>query len=100
LARRLGGLLTDSDTDVRILACDLTRQLPGALATQLLTDVLTKDPDANVCAAAVDVLAEAGERDALPALAACEARFVDTPFLSFAIGVVRHRIEAAPERRV
>ncbi len=99
LAEHLDVVLTDADTDVRILACDLARQLPGPLATRLLSGVLLNDPDANVCAAAVDVLAEAGDRDALPALAACEARFAASPFLAFAIGVVRQRIDAAPERR-
>jgi HEAT repeat protein len=99
LAEHLDVVLTDADTDVRILACDLARQLPGPLATRLLSGVLLNDPHANVCAAAVDVLAEAGDRDALPALAACEARFPASPFLAFAIGVVRQRIDAAPERR-
>jgi HEAT repeat protein len=99
LAEHLGVVLTDADTDVRILACDLARQLPGPLATRLLSGVLINEPDVNVCAAAVDVLAEAGDRDALSALAACEARFAASPFLAFAIGVVRQRIDAAPERR-
>ena len=99
LAEHLDVVLTDADTDVRILACDLARQLPGPLATQLLSGVLLNDPDVNVCAAAVDVLAEAGDRDTLPALAACESRFAASPFLAFAIGVVRQRIDAAPERR-
>jgi len=99
LAEHLETLLTDPDTDVRILACDLARQLPGPVATRLLSRILTDDPDVNVCAAAVDVLAEAGDHDALPALAACEARFQSTPFLPFAIRVVRGRIESAPEPR-
>ena len=99
LAECLDGLLADPDIDVRILACDLARELPGPVATRLLSVVLLRETEANVCAAAVDVLAEAGDREALPALASCEARFAATPFLAFAIGAARNRIDGAPERR-
>jgi HEAT repeat protein len=85
-------LLTDPDPDIRLLACDLLRELPSAEATVLLCGVLSRDPEVNVCAAAVDVLADIGEAAALPFLDACAARFGDAIFLTFAVRAARERI--------
>ncbi len=92
----LPALLEDSDVDIRILSCELARVLPGNEATSLLCDLLRREQDANVCAAAVDVLAEVGQSEALPVLAACAAKFPDSPFLCFAIQVAADRISAQP----
>jgi hypothetical protein len=90
------GLLTDADSDVRLLACDLVRELPAGKATSLLTGVLDREPEVNVCAAAVDVLADIGTEEALPALHRCADRMAD-PFLAFAIKIACDRIgEQAP----
>lgn len=89
-------LLKDPDVDVRVLACELARNLPSNEATPLLCTVLETDPDANVCASAVEVLAEVGEPAALPALAICAERFPDERFLSFAIRLAAERIGGAP----
>jgi HEAT repeat protein len=70
----LPALLTDPDADIRVISCDLTRELPSPEATRLLCDVLARDPEVNVCAAAVDVLADIGEADALPFLEQCPSR--------------------------
>ncbi|HLZ82170.1 MAG TPA: HEAT repeat domain-containing protein [Caulobacteraceae bacterium] len=91
LGATLPGLLRDKDPDVRLLACDLVREMPSAEATVLLTAVLDRDPEINVCAAAVDVLAEVGAPAALPALHRCAERFAD-PFLSFAIKIACDRL--------
>jgi HEAT repeat protein len=88
----LPNLLGDPDPDVRILACDLARALPSSEATQLLCAVLATEAEANVCAAAVDVLAESGSPEALPALHQCAERFFKDPFLGFAIKVATGRI--------
>jgi HEAT repeat protein len=90
----MSALLADSDADVRILATELTRKMPAETATALLTDVLTRDTHPNVCAAAIEVLAETGTRQAIPALQACVARFPGTPFLQFAVSVALARINA------
>jgi HEAT repeat protein len=82
----LAALLADGDSDVRILATELARNLPGAEATRLLCALLTVEPHPNVCAAAIDVLAEVGTDDAIPALEQCGRRFASTPFLPFAAG--------------
>lgn len=99
--RMLGGLgdvtarlLRDADLDVRILSCELTRSLPPAEANRQLCDLLAREQNVNVCAAATDVLAEVGGPEALAPLAECVRRFPDAPFLLFAIGAVRDRINA------
>jgi len=89
-------LLEDADADVRILSCELARSLPGEEATPLLCNLLRHEPHPNVCAAAVDVLAEVGQSEALPVLAACALRFQGTPFLAFAIQVAKDRISRQP----
>ena len=85
-------LFHDSDVDIRILSCELARMLPGPEATTLLCSLLAGEREANVCAAAIDVLAEVGGPAALPALAACAQRFHDSPFLGFAIKTATDRI--------
>jgi hypothetical protein len=85
-------LLGDCDPGVRLLACDLLRGQPAADATQMLTALLETEPEPNVCAAAVDVLAEVGEASAVPVLLRCADRFPSDPFLGFAIKQVIERL--------
>jgi HEAT repeat protein len=85
LARHIAELLHDPDSDVRIFAVELTRAVPPAQAVALLCDILDRDTHANVCATAVDVLADIGSRDAIPHLERCRDRFTKEPFLPFAI---------------
>jgi HEAT repeat protein len=80
----LTALLADSDSDVRILVTELARNLPAAEATRLLCALLAVERHPNVCAAAIDVLAEVGTEDAIPVLEQCGRRFATTPFLPFA----------------
>ena len=96
LDQHLARMMADSDCDVRLLACDLARHLPVGLATRLLADVLEQEGEANVCAAALDVLAEVGGPAALVALETCSRRFADVPFLVFAIRVTGDRIRGRP----
>jgi HEAT repeat protein len=100
VAPHVPGLLADADPDVRVLACELARGLEAAEAIRALCDCLACEPEANVCGAAVEVLAEIGGPEALPELAACAERFQADPFLSFSIKVAAQRIGSqAPERR-
>lgn len=87
-------LLFDEDPDVRVLACELARNISPAEASRLLGELLDAENQPNVCAAAIEVLATTGDPDALPALARCEKRFRDNQFLSFAIQVAVDRIRA------
>jgi len=93
-APRLPFLLSDPDADVRLLACEILRDLPSADAVPLLCRLLEREDQVNVCASAVEVLAEIGGPDALPALAACAARFLSEPFLVFSIKAASARIGA------
>jgi HEAT repeat protein len=89
---RLPALLNDPDADVRLLTCEIVRGPGTAEATPLLCDVLGRESDVNVCAAAVDVLAEIGGLHAVAALQGCADRFPDEPFLGFAIKMAIQRI--------
>jgi HEAT repeat protein len=92
-------LMNDPDIDVRVLSCEVVRGLPSAEATQMLCDLLGRESEPNVCAAAIDVLAEVGDARALSALAECAKRFHDTPFLAFATKIATARIlEQSTER--
>jgi HEAT repeat protein len=88
-------LLQDPDVDVRILSCELARSLPSEQATRILCALLDREAEANVCAAAIEVLAEVGNQTALPTLAQCAQRFAQISFLTFAIQLATDRITAA-----
>jgi HEAT repeat protein len=88
-------LLADTDADVRILATELARNMSVGDANRLLCGLLDHDLHPNVCAAAIEVLAEVGTRDAVPAIEACARRFADTPFLLFAASTAIARISNA-----
>jgi hypothetical protein len=85
-------LMSDPDTDVRILAIEITRAWPAELAMPRLRRVFETEPHVNVCAAAVDVATEVGTQDLLMALDALRARFASEPFLVFAVDIASERI--------
>jgi HEAT repeat protein len=93
----MAALLGDKDTDVRILATELTRNMAAKDANRLLCSLLENEQHPNVCAAAVDVLAEVGTRDAIPMLKGCAKRFSNTPFLPFAVATTIARISDAED---
>lgn len=90
-------LLADPDADVRLLTCELARGLPVIEANRLLCELLEVEIEKNVCAAAIEVLAEIGRPEALPSLARCATRFDGDPFVAFSIKVATDRI-LAPSR--
>ena len=92
-------LLADPDADVRLLSCELARGLPEEDANRLLCDLLEVETEKNVCAAAVEVLAEIGRPEALPSLTRCATRFDGDPFIAFSIKVAIDRIAAPPSTR-
>jgi HEAT repeat protein len=95
-APHLPGLLADPDSDVRLLSCEIVRCLPDTEANRLLCDLLDREAEKNVCAAAIEVLSEIGQPEALPVLERCAARFATDPFIAFSISVARDRIGAVP----
>ena len=98
-APRLAELLDDPDPDVRLLACEVVRELPPAQASAMLCELLEDEQQVNVCGAAVEALAEVGGPDASPVLTRCAARFASEPFLMFAIRTALSRIAPAPADR-
>jgi hypothetical protein len=58
----------------------------------MLCALLENETEKNVCAAAVEVLAEVGNAEALGSLARCAERFADDPFLVFSIKMAIDRI--------
>lgn len=91
----MASLLSDLDSDVRILATELVRNMPVDAATSLLASLLEHETHPNVCGAAVEVLTEIGTPAALPSLRACASRFAGAPFLAFAISHAIARISRA-----
>jgi HEAT repeat protein len=92
-------LLRDGDSDVRILATELVRNMPAPDATRALCAVLEREPHPNVCAAAIELLTEVGTRDAVPVLRSSAERFAGDPFLTFAVSTAIARI-SDPARQV
>ena len=95
-ASHLPRLLGDADADVRLLSCELVRYQPDEEANRLLCDLLDREGEKNVCAAAIEVLSEIGQPEALPVLERCAARFATDPFIAFSVTVARDRIGALP----
>lgn len=93
---RLPSLLADPDPDVRLLAVEMARTEPTAETIRLLCGRLDEEPQPNVCAALVEVLAEIGDAESLPVLTRCRARFPADPFLRFAAEAAARRITARP----
>jgi len=85
-------LLSDPESDVRIFAVNILSVLPAARAPEWLHKVILEDPHVNVCAAAVDCLAEVGTPDSIAALKQLRLRFGDHPFMIFAIDAAIKRI--------
>ena len=95
VAPHMEALLNDADGDVRIFSVNLLVDLPHPRVPQWLAHVLVHDEAVNVVAAALDVIAEAGGRESLPAVQAAKARFAADPFIGFAADFALERIEAA-----
>lgn len=84
--------LDDPDADRRIFAVNVLVSLRHPEAASLALRALERDSHVNVCAAALDVLAEIGRPEMIPAIDAAVARFSDEPFLRFAAKAAKRRI--------
>jgi HEAT repeat protein len=98
IAPHLPRLLHDADPDVRILACELARNLRDDDAARMLCELLDAESEPNVCAAAVEVLADVGGPASLPSLARCAERFRGAPFLDYSISATIERIRSPSNR--
>ncbi len=93
VAPRMARLLEDEDPDVRIFAVDICRSLPHPDTPRWLAGLLGRERHVNVVGTAIDVLAEIGGPEELPALRAVAERFADEPFVAFSAKVAIRRIE-------
>ncbi|KQS80056.1 hypothetical protein ASG32_23985 [Methylobacterium sp. Leaf361] len=84
--------LADPDSDRRIFAVNVLVSLRHPAAATYARRVLAEDGHVNVCAAALDVLAEIGTPEMAPEIEAAAARFPDAPFLRFAARAACRRI--------
>lgn len=91
VAPHIEALLADPDSDVRIFAANMLALLPHPRAAEWLLTALA-DSHVNVCAAAIDGLAEIGDPETIPALEAVPARFPGNSFVTFAAGVALRRV--------
>jgi len=92
VAPHLQQLLSDADSDVRIFAVNILAVLRHLRAPEWLAAVIRSDTHVNVCAAAIDGLAEVGSPEALNDLADLRRRFAGNAFMEFAIDAAMSRI--------
>lgn len=85
-------LLADPDSDVRIMAVNILGLIQHPAAPARLLRVAVDDPHVNVCAAALDALAEVGAPEAIPILECVAHRFPDVPFIQYAVATAVRRI--------
>ncbi|HYD29314.1 MAG TPA: HEAT repeat domain-containing protein [Azospirillaceae bacterium] len=90
-------LFADPDSDVRIFAVNIVEALRHPLAPAWLFRLVQFERHINVCAAAVDALAEIGTPDMVPALETLTDRFPNQPFLHFAVRLAIRRITGEAE---
>ncbi|MCI4454087.1 MAG: HEAT repeat domain-containing protein [Thermodesulfobacterium sp.] len=88
-------LLKDEDPDVRIFAVNILESLRHPKVVKWLIEVLEKDENVNVCGTALDLLAEVGTEEAVPAIKKVKERFKDEPYIQFAADVALKRINAS-----
>ncbi len=85
-------LLHDTDADVRIFAVNVLESLRHPDVERWLCEVIMRDTHVNVCATAVDLLGEVGQKDALEPLHQLKARFTGEPYIQFAADLAIKRI--------
>jgi len=88
-------LLHDDDTDVRIFAVNILETLPHPNVPSWLHQVIREDVEVNVCAAAVDQLAELGTQAMVADLLALKERFAGVSYIKFAVDLTVERINAS-----
>ncbi|URI11549.1 HEAT repeat domain-containing protein [Aquincola tertiaricarbonis] len=91
---RIGALLQDEDSDVRIFTVNMLAELKHERTVHWLLQVLQHDAAVNVVAAAIEVLAEVGGPEHADALRAAARRFSGDPFIAFATDMALQRVEA------
>jgi HEAT repeat protein len=91
IAPHMPALLRDPDMDVRIFALSIVRGMRSPEVEAWLLDVIAHESNMNVCATALDALAEIGTPDMIPAIQTLSLRF-NNEFIRFAVDVATRRI--------
>jgi HEAT repeat protein len=94
VAPHMQTLLADKDPDVRIFGVNVLEYLRHPNTLRWLRGVIEEDDHINVCATAVDLLAEIGDPEDIPALHRLTERFPQQPFIAFAVQLAVRRIKA------
>ncbi len=92
MAPYIDKLLNSSDPDVRIFTINILESLKHPDVVKWLIDVIERDENINVCATALDLLAEVGIEDAIPAIKKVKEKFKDEPYIQFAADLALRRI--------
>ena len=95
VAPHIVDLLREDDSDVRIFTVNLLGNLNHPEVPNWLAGVLLNDAAVNVVGAALEVMAEVGVAETLPALRSAKARFAADPYIGFSADLAIERIEAA-----
>jgi HEAT repeat protein len=91
----MAGLLAHPDPDVRIFAVNVLESLRHGDVEKWLIGVIAKDEHVNVCATAVDLLAEVGTESAVAPLEHLKSRFPGEPYISFTVDLALKRIRVS-----
>ena len=85
-------LLLDADPNLRISALTVLENIDDPRAAAVALSVALGDANVNVCATAIEVVANSGGPDMAAPLQTVPARFPDHPFLAFAVRAALKKI--------
>jgi len=86
-------LLSDPNSDVRILTISILESLRHPSVEEWLVAVIENDSHLNVCGAALDLLVEVGSPGAAGAVERLKARFPAEPYIQFAANLALKRLK-------
>lgn len=84
--------LAAAEVDKRIFLVNLMGELKHPRVADWVSEILFEEAHVNVVAAALEVAAEVGDEQMLPAIEAAQQRFLDEFFIGFAADIARQRI--------
>jgi len=85
-------LLQDKDPDIRIFTINILESLRHPNVIKWLIKVIEMDDNVNVCSTALDLLAEVGTEETIPAIKKVKERFKNEPYIQFAADIALRRI--------
>ncbi len=92
VSTHIQALLYHQNSDIRIFALNILQTLCHPDTPKWLVNVIDHESHVNVCATALDVIAEVSSVEILPALEKLKTRFTD-PYIRFAVEATIKRIQ-------